>query len=118
MAASTIPDFLPSHPPHSFHAPFSFINPSTTTTTAMIAHTQAATAREVPYFYHELADASWKGKLRGAGAHGAAAAGTVNEAAAAAAGATHGAAAAVVGDENFGLVSGDRKMDKGLLDAL
>jgi hypothetical protein len=68
---------------------------------------QAAAKEGIPYFYHELADASWKTVLREPGA------------AAAAAAAAGGAAGSkkkgvdlkpkdVLADEHFGLVSGGR----------
>jgi hypothetical protein len=79
---------------------------------------QAAAKLQIPYFYHELTDATWKTVLREP---------------AISTGATAGAATAtaakpqqspehmlimprdVLGDEHFGLATGDRRFDKELL---
>jgi hypothetical protein len=86
-------------------------------------HLQAAEKHNVPYFYHELADASWKTALRQGAALALSAARTLKGLLQP----PHGQrqllqqqqpsllAQGVLGDEHFGLVSADRKTDKGLV---
>lgn len=82
---------------------------------------QAAQAHDVPYFYHEIFDAAWKGKLRGASSANASGGGGSpaqqhgGEPAAAQSAAGQGIALQVVADEFFGLVAADRVTHKGLV---
>jgi hypothetical protein len=82
---------------------------------AALATPQAADAVDLLYFYHELADAAWKGELR----RGAAAAVRAARRAALprAAGPPGVLEVGVMGDEYFGLVSSDRKVEKGVVAA-
>lgn len=74
---------------------------------------QAAEKQNIPYFYHELADAAWKTALR-KGAAAAARPGT-NKGAKRQPGLL---SMGVLGDEHFGLVSADRQTEKGVLKGL
>jgi hypothetical protein len=90
----------------------------------MLYCVQAAEKHSIPYFYHELADAGWKTALRQGAALALSATRTLK-------GLLHPQngqrqlqqqqqqpsllAQGVLGDEHFGLVSADRKTDKGLV---
>lgn len=86
--------------------------------------TQAAEKHNVAYFYHELADAGWKTALRQGAALALSASRTLKGLLAAH---PHGPRSlplqlqpsvlsqGVLGDEHFGLVSADRRIDKGLV---
>lgn len=72
---------------------------------------QAADKAQVPYYYHELIDAGWKAALRTGAASAAGAARTLKGRQQQPSVLAQG----VMGDEHFGMVSADRKVDKGLL---
>lgn len=72
---------------------------------------QAADKQTVPYFYHELADATWKAALRKGAA--VAARGGPNKGGIRQPGLL---SMGILADEHFGLVTADRLRDKGLLE--